>query len=217
MKKTGIINRVHKGLRVWLFEAGTMAQQTDFTNTDEGKKTVFELQQLLKALGWKSLLEEKYFLPALALQAPYALSLVEEEKNQVKDLSSRLARCLQHYLQPGTNGHYRSAGLSIQETYMEFLSFILIYMNRQESLFNGLVSFDNASSLIMESVENSGWAFFSWMLKGMNNREIAEWIENDSALSYNRKRALLGTLSPERLQAAGVGSDLRSSGILFAA
>jgi hypothetical protein len=217
MKKTGFINRVHKGLRVWLFEAGTTAQQTDFTNIEEGRKTVLELQHLLKALGRKSLMEEQHFLPALALQAPYVLSLVEEEKNQVKDLSARLSRCLQNYLQPGTSGHYRSAGLSIQETYMEFLSFMLIYMNRQESLFNGLVSFDNASSLIMESEENSGWEFFSLMLKGMNNREIAEWLENDSALSYNKKRSLLGTLSPERLQAAGVESDFRTKGVLFAA
>ena len=217
MKKTGFINRVHKGLRVWLFEAGTMVQQTDFTDIDEGKKTVMELQQLLKALGRKSFLEEQYFLPTLALQAPYALSLVEEEKNQVKDLSARLARCLQNYLQPGTNGHYRSAGLSIQETYMEFLSFILIYMNRQESLFNGLVSFDNASSLITESEENNGWEFFSWMLKGMNNREIAEWMENDSDVSYEKKKVLLSTLSPERLQAAGVGYGHERKGKLFAA
>jgi len=217
MKKTGFINRVHKGLRVWLFEAGTRAQQTDFTNIEEGRKTVLELQHLLKALGRKSLMEEQHFLPALALQAPFVLSLVEEEKNQVKDLSARLSRCLQNYLQPGTSGHYRSVGLSIQETYMEFLSFMLIYMNRQESLFNGLVSFDNASSLIMESEENGGMEFFSWMLKGMNNREIAEWLENDSALSYNKKRALLGTLSPERLQAAGVESDFRTKGVLFAA
>jgi hypothetical protein len=217
MKKTGLINRVHKGLRVWLFEMGTMAQQTDFSNTEEGRKTVSELQQILKAFGRKSLLEEQYFLPALALQAPYVLSLVEEEKKQVKELSARLARCLQNYVQPGTSGHYQLAGLSIQQTYMEFLSFMLIYMNRQESLFNGLVSFDNASSLIMESDENGGWEFFSWMLKGMNNREIAEWLENDSALSYNKKRALLGTLSPERLQAAGVESDFRTKGVLFAA
>ena len=112
MKRTGIINRVNKGLRVWLFEAGTLAQQTDFTCIAEGRKTVLELSQLLKALGRKSLLEEQYFLPALALQAPYVLSLMEEENNQVKDHYLRLARSLENYLQPGTDGHYRATGLS---------------------------------------------------------------------------------------------------------
>jgi hypothetical protein len=217
MKKTGFINRVHKGLRVWLFETGTLVQQTDFSNPSEGRKTVLELQQLLKALVKKSLLEEQYFLPALALQAPYVLTLVEEEKNQVKEHFCRLARCLQNYLQPGTSGHYQLTGLSIQQTYMEFLSFMLIYMNRQESLFNGLVSLEDGSLLILESGEDGSLEFLTWMLKGMNNGEITEWLESDSEVNNNKKRLLLGTLSPERLKAAGVKSNFRSTGILFAA
>jgi hypothetical protein len=217
MKKAGFITRVNKGMRVWLFEAGTYVLQTDFTNTEEGRKAISELQQILKALGRKSLLEEQHFLPALALHAPFVLSLVEEDNKQVKNLYARLSRGIQNYLQPGTYGHYQLAGLSIQQMYMEFLSFMLIYMNRQESLFNGLVSFDNASSLTQESEENGGWEFFTWMLKGMNNREISEWLENDSELSYNRKTALLSCLSPERLQAICVESDFRLKGGLFAA
>ena len=215
MKKTGFITRIHKGLRVWLFEAGTLTQQTDFTDREEGRKTVSELQELLRALGRKSLLEEQQFLPALALHAPYVLSIVEEENKQVRDLSTRLSRCLQNYMQPGTNGHYQVAGLSIQQTYMEFLSFMLIYMNRQESLFNGLVSLDDATSLILESEDSHALEYFDWTLKGMNSREIAEWLDADSEESYDKKRSLLGTLSPERLQAAGV--DFCSKVVLFAA
>jgi hypothetical protein len=148
MKKTGFITRVNKGLRVWLFEAGTHVQQTDFTNREEGGKAVLELQQIIKALGRKSLLEEQYFLPALALHAPFVLSLVEEDNKQVKNFYARVSRCIQNYLQPGTYGHYQLAGLSIQQLYMEFLSFMLIYMNRQESLFNGLITLDDATSFI---------------------------------------------------------------------
>lgn len=151
MKKTGFITKVNKGLRVWLFEAGTQVQQTDFTDREEGRSAVLELQQLLKVLGRKSLLEEQHFLPAIAVHAPFVLSLVEEDNKQVKNLYARLTRCMQNYLQPGTYGHYQLAGLSIQQMYMEFLSYMLIYMNRQESLFNGHESFDDATSLIMES------------------------------------------------------------------
>jgi hypothetical protein len=100
---------------------------------------------------------------------------------------------------------------------MEFLSFMLIYMNRQESLFNGLVSLEDRSLLILESGKDGSLEFFAWMLKGMNNREIAEWLESDSELTYNKKRSLLGTLSPERLQAAGVEFNFQSKGVLFAA
>ncbi len=156
MKKTGFITRVNKGLRVWLFEAGTQIQETDFTDREEGRKAVSELEQLLKALGRKLLLEEQHFLPALALHAPFILSHVEEENKQVKNLYAGLSSCMQNYLQAGTSGHYQLAGLSIQQMYMELLSYMLIYMNRQESLFNGLVSLDDATSFILESEVERG-------------------------------------------------------------
>jgi hypothetical protein len=212
MKKNGIINRVNKGLRVWLFEGGTLAQQTDFSSVPEGRKTVSELSQLLAALGRKSFLEEQYFLPALALQAPYVLSLMEEENRQVREHYLRLDKSLDNYLQPGTDGHYRATGLYIQQTYMEFLSHMLIYMNRQESLFSGLDIREDKTGLTdrINLEENHAMEFTQWMLKGMNSREISEWMESDSEGSINWKRRILMSLSPERLQAAGlnIGSGL---------
>ncbi len=213
MKRKGIINRVNKGLRVWLFEGGTLVQQTDFTCVPEGRKTVSELSQLLKALGRKSFLEEQYFLPALALQAPYVLSLMEEETRRVREHYLRLAKSLDNYLQPGTDGHYRGTGIYIQQTYMEFLSHILIYMNRQESLFSGLDTQEDetGSTDRLNLEENHALEFTQWMLKGMNSREISEWMESDSEGSYTWKRRILMSLSPERLQAAGLKNEYRLS------
>ena len=196
MKKTGFITKVNEGLRVWLFKAGTQVQQTDFTDREEGGNAVLELQQLLKALGRKSLSEEQHFLPAIAVHAPFVLSQVEEDNKQVKNLCARLSRCMQNYLQPGTYGHYKLAGLSIQQMYMEFLSFMLIYMNRQESLFNGLVSLDDATSFM---------------------GEMAHWLEDESLDQSYKKKTFFGGAGPQRLQAAGVKADYRLKGVLFAA
>jgi hypothetical protein len=206
MKKTGMITRVNKGLRVWLFEGGTLAQQTDFSSVTDGRKTVAELFQLMKTLERKSFLEEQYFLPVITLRAPYAISLLEEEKKQVKEQTVRLTRSLEKYLQPGTDGHYRVTGLCIQQNYMEFLSHMLIYLNRQESLFNGLVTTDHGmdSANQMNLAEDHAMEFTTWMLKGMNNREIFDWLESDLDGSLTSKRRLLETLSPQRMQAAGL-------------
>lgn len=201
-----MITRVNKGLRVWLFEGGTQVQQTDFNCYSEGRKTVADLFQLLKTLERKSFLEEQYFLPAVSLRAPYVLSLMEEEKRQVKEQTVRLTRSLENYLQPGTDGHYRVTGICIQQTYMEFLSQMLIYLNRQESLFNGLDTLDHGmdSANRMSLAEDHAMEFATWMLKGMNNREIFDWLESDLDGSLTSKKRILETLSPERLQAAGL-------------
>ena len=87
MKRTGMITRVNKGLRVWLFEGGTLTQQTDFSSVSEGRKTIAELFQLMKTLERKSFLEEQYFFPSLSLRAPYVISLLEEEKKQAEKAS----------------------------------------------------------------------------------------------------------------------------------
>lgn len=68
---------------------------------------------------------------------------------------------MQNYLHPGTYGHYQLAGLSIQQMYMEFLSFMLIYMNRQESLFNGNVSLDDATAFVLESEDEHGLVLYA--------------------------------------------------------
>lgn len=206
MKKTGIINQVHKGLKVWLFETGTKIQQTDFSNVSEGQQMIKELQDLLKSLDRKAFLETQYFLPALALTAPYVVSIVEEETRQLKDLSSRLNKKLEHYLLPGTDGHYSSAGQLIQQAFIEFLSFMLMYMNRQESLFGGLGTQDNDTGMfsLNNLADAHAMELAEWMLKGMNNREISEWLESGNTGSLAWKSRILGSLSPERLRVAGL-------------
>jgi hypothetical protein len=101
--------------------------------------------------------------------------------------------------------------------YMELLSFMLIYMNRQESLFNGLVSLDDATSFILESEAGHGLMFLDWMLKGMKMREMSDWPDDESGDGSDKKKTFLGGAGPERLQAAGVESDYRTKGVLFAA
>jgi hypothetical protein len=219
MKKTGIINQVYKGLKVWLFETGTRVQQTDFTNVSEGQQMVKELQDLLKSLERKAFLEDQYFLPALALTAPYVVSIVEEEKRQVKDLSSRLNKKLEQYLLPGTTGHYSSTGHFIQQAFIEFLSYILMYMNRQESLFDGLSTQDNQTGMVSltDLAEDHAMELAVWMLKGMNNRDISEWLESGNTGSLAWKRRILGSLSPERLHAAGHDFENRGKKSMAAA
>ena len=180
---------------------------------------VKELQELLRSLDRKAFLENQYFLPALALTAPYIVSIVEEENKQLKDLSSRLNKKLEHYLLPGTDGHYSSSGQFIQQAFIEFLSFILMYMNRQESLFSGLGTHDNETGMfsLNNLADAHAMELAEWMLKGMNNREISEWLESGNTGTLAWKSRILGSLSPERLRVAGLEFRLRGTKSMVAA
>ena len=213
MNKQGLIHQINKGLRVWLFSAGAQVQQTDFSCLAEGRKSVQELMRILKSLEKKSFLEDQYFLPSLSLHAPFLVSSVQADKLVVKDLSDRLNKCLENYMLPGTDAYFSKTGNCIQALFMDLVSYLLSYMNRQESLFNGLSTqmYEGGFNKLMAIAEEHAMEFSFWIMKGMNNREISEWLESGSEGSVAWKRKILGSLSPDRLSAVGIDFERRAT------
>lgn len=203
MKQAVMNERIHKGFRVWLFETGIRVQQTDFTNAEEGRKMASELQELLRTLDRKYLLETQFFFPALALQAPFSVSLLEEEKREAENHSRQLGRLIQQYFQPGTQGHITKTGIAIQEGFCKLVSFLMVYMSHQDGLFRELAgngieadySIEDLARLLVndgEPVEDT----MLMLLKGMGQREILQWLRTDSTGSIDTKWDLIGGLDP---------------------
>ncbi len=195
--------RIHKGFRVWLFETGIRVQQTDFSNTDEGRKMASELQALLRTLDRKYLLETQFFFPALALQAPFSVSLLDEEKREAENHSRLLGRIIQQYFQPGTPAHISKTGIAIQEGFCKLVSFLMVYMNHQDALFRELAgnkadtgySVEDLARLLVgegEAIEDC----MLMILKGMGQRELLQWLETDTAETADRKWGFIEGLDP---------------------
>jgi hypothetical protein len=202
MKQAGIHERIHKSFRVWLYETGIRVQQTDFTDPAAGLHITLELQQLVKALDRKCLLETRFFFPALALQAPFSLPMLEEQHREAQVHAHGLARLLQQYAEPGTPGHYAKTGLAIQQVFCQLLSFLMVYMNQQDSLFresgngmdNDAVSLEAIADLLSGGQDRAGWMAF--LLRGMVAQEISRWLENPSGAPLSEKWAMLQAGNP---------------------
>ncbi|WP_336514789.1 hypothetical protein [Pollutibacter soli] len=193
MEKTGIINRIHKGLRTWLFETGIIIQETDFSSTQEGMKSVTLLKKVLNVTDRKSTIDETHVLPVLVLHAPYMVSLMDAEIQRVNGISERLSGYISSYMQPGTEAYHAATGFSIQQVYSEFMGSVLIYMNRLETLISEfyhaitaadmtelmdaaqMMHIDGANRMIIEE----------WIYKGMSKAEISGWLSDERKLSGN--------------------------------
>lgn len=203
MKQAGINERIHKSFRVWLFETGIRVQQTDFTDPQAGLRITLELQQLVKALDRKCLLETRFFFPALALQAPFSLPLLEEQHREAQVHAHSLARLLQQYTEPGTAGHYTKTGLAIQQVFCQLLSFLMVYMNQQDTLFRecgnraqkDVVCLEEIADLLSIGQERAGWMAF--LLRGMGAQEIRQWLENPEGAPLADKWAMLQSVNPD--------------------
>ena len=214
MKQTGLHERIHKGFRVWLFETGIRVQQTDFSETSEGKSLTLELRELLDVLDRKFLWETQFFFPALALEAPFSISLLEEEKKEAESLVRSLGRLVLQYEQPGTPAHIQKTGMAIQEAYDKLLSFLMVYMNHQDALFRQVSGQDEAGTADLQqlvnlfSIHSEGSEKWTLMvLKSLSFRELKHWLETGGNKGNRSSRYWAERLDPDmvgRLKAAGV-------------
>jgi hypothetical protein len=202
MKQAGINERIHKSFRVWLFETGIRVQQTDFTDPEAGRHIALELQQMVKALDRKCLLETRFFFPALALEAPFSLPMLEEQHREAQMHAHNLARLLRQYAEPGIPGHYARTGLAIQQAFCQLVSFLMVYMNQQDSLFRESGNSAQTAAYCLEEIadllsggqDKSGWMAF--LLRGMYAQEISLWLESSIGAPLAEKWAMLQAGNP---------------------
>lgn len=214
MKQAGLHERIHKGFKVWLFETGIRVQQTDFSETSEGQSTALELVELLDVLDRKFLWETQFFFPALALEAPFSISLLEEEKKEAESLVRSLGRLIQQYELPGTSAHTQKTGLAIQEAYGKLVSFLMVYMNHQDALFRqvsgqrqeGMADLADITHLFAGS-EGLSEKWSLMLLRSLSFRELTYWLECGGNLGGRSSRYWAERLDPDmvrRLREAGV-------------
>ena len=214
MKQAGLHERIHKGLRVWLFETGIRVQQTDFSEKSEGQTTAHELSELLDVLDRKFLWETQFFFPALALEAPFSISLLEEEKKEAESLVRALGRLIQQYDQPGTSAHTQKTGLAIQEAYGKLVSFLMVYMNHQDAMFRQVsgqreedfTNLDYITRIFATGGDMSEkWSLM--LLRSLSFRELTHWLESGGKTAGHSSRYWAERLDPDmvrRLREAGV-------------
>jgi hypothetical protein len=162
MKKQAINERIHRGFRAWLLELGIRMEKTDFAGTDEGRKTAAKLQELINAWERKFTLESELFFPALALKAPYAVALLDEEKRIVESKCRQVSRIIQQYLQPGLPLHYISTGKALLEAFSSLSAHLVRYMKHQDGLFRAAADvaegadwiWGDVDALLLGEVEN---------------------------------------------------------------
>jgi hypothetical protein len=202
MKQAGINETIHKSFRVWLFETGIRVQQTDFTAPASGRLIIPELRKMLTALDRKCFLETRFFFPALALQAPFSVTLLEDQNREVQVQAHSLGRLLGQYTEPGTTAHYAQTGQAIQDAFCRLVSQLMVYMNQQDTLFrespesadHKKASLEEIAALLSDGMDRSGWIAF--LLRGMGPQEISQWLDKATDEAPAEKWAILATANP---------------------
>jgi hypothetical protein len=203
MRQKGIINRMHKGLRTWLFETGIKIQETDFLEAGQGKAIAADIRNIIMVIERKSTIDEKYVFPILVKQAPFFVNIMDTENQKIGKIADQLGGFINAYIEPGTGFHHMSIGFSIQQVYNELMGAVLTYMNRLELMLKELESAAGSEGM-MEELEEAlllnldfGKTVMpkEWIFKSMSDRELDHFMNNRHVLKNEWLRMELNRIA----------------------
>jgi hypothetical protein len=207
MRQKGIINRMHKGLRTWLFETGIKIQETDFLEAAQGREVTADLRNIIMVIERKSLIDEKYVFPILVKQAPFFVNMMDTENQKIKKIADQLGGFINYYIEPGTTLHHMSTGFSIQQVYNELMGAVLTYMNRLEMMLKEL-EIAAGSEGIMEELEaalilNLDFGNIvmpkEWIFKSLSDSELDQFLTDRLVLQNEWLSGELNRIAHSRL------------------
>lgn len=185
MQRYNIFNQIHKGLRVLLFDTATVLQQTDFTDLAQTDLAIEKVNKVLEMFKNHGDNEDEYILSLLKNADPGIASRFEEE-HEIDENAARHLQSIIDYLLNTTDTNLRlETGRNLCYSFNEFVAFNLYHMNKEEIHLNPLLwnlytddQIRAISMRVVEKISPEENAFASyWMIKGMNNIEIAEWLK----------------------------------------
>lgn len=185
MKRYNIFNQVHKGLRALLFETGLAVQQCDFANEKESGKVLKQLYDMLTLFEKHADTENRFILPAIQEYEPSVVESFEQEHDEDHELGDNLRKLLDDFAGQQEAETKTEAGKAIYLSLVRFMVFNLDHMSREEAILNKILwryySDEQLAGITRQIIAGQPVEMMSlfskWMMRGLNNDEIVNWLK----------------------------------------
>ncbi|HYE56561.1 MAG TPA: hemerythrin domain-containing protein [Chitinophagaceae bacterium] len=207
MNRVNIFNQIHKGLRAMLYNMALTIQHTDFGKDEEGRATLRKLKLVLELYAEHGGHEDALVFPPVHKASPAAVAALEAEHDKDELLSNDLLLLIRAYKSANSDSERLATGYAIHLAFQEFVAFNLQHMVKEETVINPLLWENYTDEQIMEIQQRvlrnippqSGEHYTRWILRGLNDAELAEWFEKVKATAPPEIWAGLRQLATEEL------------------
>lgn len=180
-----IFYKIHKGLRVMLYETATGLQRTDFNVEEEADAALKDITAVVDFFDKHAHIEDELVFPAIAQYEPSVVDVFEKEHELDHELSERLRTLVMMFNALDSDQEKIQLGSAIRRAFVEFMVFNLNHMAKEEDIINNLLwrYLSDKEILAIEhtivSRQNPVDAAIAakWMLRGMSNEEIVSWLK----------------------------------------
>lgn len=185
-KRLNAFNQIHKALRAMLYDTAMTLQLTDFSLPEEADEAIKKVEQTLVLFDDHATHEDDFVLTAVE---QFDADLVRSFQNEHiidESLTHRLRSLIALFDRAVSSQERRETGTVIMKDFNEFIAFNLKHMNREETELNELIWNHYTDAQLLQIIDAivasippaSARIENTWMLKGMNNTEVTEWLIN---------------------------------------
>jgi hypothetical protein len=185
MSRYNIFNQIHKGLRALLYETALTLQHTDFQFSEDAETAIAAVESALHIFHTHAHHEDSFVLPAIQKHEPALVQSFEDEHVMDDSLADLVSEKIGLLKQETSDSGKISAGYNLVQSFQEFIAFNLYHMNKEEDKINKVLwaNYSDGELLqitrqIIESIPPVEMEIETiWMLKGLNNTEIIDWLK----------------------------------------
>lgn len=183
-QRFNVFNQIHKALRVLLFETAIQMQRTDMSDSTKAQPVIDNVLLALDLFDAHANHEDLFILHKISHLDPQFIKTFEAEHEHDGMLTNNLRQKTRQYLD-STNSESRiQLGNELYYALNDFISFNLSHMNKEEIQLNAFLweNFTDDEIVAMEielqqAIEPEKlFVYFIWMVKGMNDVELAQWV-----------------------------------------
>jgi len=200
-------NQIHKGLRVLLYDTATRLQQTDLSDYDTGNPVIDQVEEVLYLFESHAHGEDHFFNEPLEARDSEVASLFVKEHEEDHRLSQVINDLITHWKQQTTPEGRRTSGRNLFYAFNEFIAFNLYHMNKEEIQLNASlwkyytdVEIKQIEQTLVQQIPPQKMALYAkWMIKGINNVELAHWMHEVHMFAPKEVYQLLDITASEHL------------------
>jgi hemerythrin-like domain-containing protein len=177
--------QIHKALRTMLYETAIELQRTDFDNEEESAEALTKIENVVNFFDKHAHHEDTLVFPAVEKYEPSVVDAFEQEHIKDHELGARLRMLIAMFDSVENDEDKIQLGSAIRKSFVDFLTFNLEHMAKEEDIINNLlwryytddeiraIEYQIVSKQTLEATAVAS----KWMLRGLSNQEITRWLK----------------------------------------
>lgn len=202
-----ILEQIHKGLRVYMYETATELQRTDLSDFHSANTVVSQIEFLIECFEAHAYFRNT-FMNSRSESTQSDLGEIKGEEFNIEHAGGLLTNRIAEWRGARDSKQRRSSGQRLQFIFNEFIAFKLIQLNRDEDESSKVSAYITSDSISCENLRTLFRTLptpvlittMKWMVRGISDRELTSWMVDVKNHAPTQLHAILISMAEHEIE-----------------